>query len=404
MANLADITLTNALAATTAAFWVRESEQNIKPMSMANFLQLLRTNNRVFTTETFKTGTNIFDQDVSDATEVSSLTFTASNEFIQMPSYAEYNLVGLNKRIIFTKEQVRLLASMLNSLSDESSNKKKKDALVRRNARNLRDKVMAVHFRKLFKNFDQRLVTSVSGSSCKSLESVINPSTGPSSSFGGTSTVDLTDLDVTINQPYWVKATGGTGDTGFGITLTGDSTMDYAALAKWISLMLEAQAARGKKYTHIICRPKVRQTLAHLAENRIVYTMDAKEGLEPYDPTKPPSKSGLHIQSYQSQLYVNGIPVVVDFNVGSDNYVWLVNIEELGVDIFEDRQGVEEFYPEDSALRDVESLARVYARMCATTKSDWGDDAIAFITTYFQMTYDCFSSVGLIVFDATSTT
>lgn len=402
MANTADITLTNALAATIGDYLGRESDTKFDTMRATPYLRLLKERGRVFESDIFKVGANIFDQSFGSSTYVDSLTVSATNEFIKMPTYYEYNFGGVQKKIILTKEEVRLLKETLNIVKDGGLKDKKRSGFIRKNVRNLREKTFLGHIRKMFMDMNTSLINTTAGCNAKALDDVIDPVTGPNATFAS-SAVDLTALDVKVNQPLWVKASGGTGATGLGATLTG-GTMNYANSLMWLSKMQTVQSFRnGGDYNALLVSPTVRDFLAHLAENRIQYQLDPHVSLVRHDPKVVVGKGGIPLDSYKSLVTVNGLPVVADPAV-NDNYWWVLNTDCIELSTFDDQAMLDEYYVKDSPVMTEEAMIRVFARMCATTTSRWSDEAIVAMMGYYQQSFNDFSGIGLIVMDATSTT
>jgi hypothetical protein len=395
-----DVTLNNALAATTAGFWGREFIPEVGVYDQCPFFRLLRERNRIYTNDTFKTGVNIFDQSISDATEISGLQISSANEFFKMPTYVEYNLTGLNKKIVLTKEQARMLKNSLNIMKDQGRNDKRKIADVRKNCRDLRDKYMKLHFRKMYRNIDSSIISAGVATNCKSLHSVIVPGVGPNTAFS--SDVSLNDLSIDINRPLWMGANDGTGATGLGFTLTGAATMNYVELLRSIAMIQNAQEARGGKYNVILCSPYVKARLAEMAMNRIMFTADPRMRIDVINPQATIEKGGLPLDTMNQVVIVNGLPVCADMNVTSNN-VWLLDTDAISLEFFDDRAMTDEYYS-DPQIRETEAIVRTYAAMTGVTLTQFNQVCVVAMVSFFQMAYDDFGGIGLVVFDSTSTT
>lgn len=397
MALLADVNLTNALAATTAAFWGRDYDPTISIVNRSPYLNMLRARGRVFDTEAFKTGTQIYTQTIGSSTHVTNTTISATNEFLQIPTYLEYNLSGIQKKLILKKDQVQFLQAAGNPLKS-GKDAKKKEAYVRAGARDLRERFMALHFRQMMYDINASILTGTAGSAAKSLEDVISPSTGPSTSFEGE---DLTGLDVTINRPLWMAANTGTGATGIGPTLTGAATMTYAEMLKSVSYLIQTQQRRTVPYNLIIVGSTAYNYLSNLAENRIQYT--APPGFAVTQKNVENTllgKGGIPLQSHIAAITMNGIPVLEDPS-NTDNNVWLLNTDTINLDVF-DPEAKDGQYYNNGPLADMEALIRVYARFTSTTASYWAEDAVVAMACYYQQVFNDFGAVGLVVFDSTS--
>ena len=399
MALTADINMTNALAATTAAFWGRVYDPTISIVNRSPYLNMLRARNRVFDTTAFKTGMQVFDQTIGSSTFVQTTSISATNEFFKIPTYIEYNLGGVQKKLVLTQDQIQLLDGPTGSIGTTALDKKKKDAYVREGATRLRERFMALHFRMMMYDMNRSLLASVATSNAKSLQDVIDPTTGPSTDFEGK---DLTEFDVTVNKPLWVAASTGTGATGLGPALTGDSTMNYANMLKFVSYMQQTQEMRGSPYNLILVGPTTYNVLSNLAENRIQYQLDPRTSLTQKDVLNTlMGKSGVPLQSHIAAVTINGLPVLSDPSV-TDNYVWLLNTDAINLDVYDPAVSDGGYY-NNGPLVGKEALIRLYARMTATTLSEWGEAAVVALVSYYQQVFQDFGGVGLIVFDSTST-
>lgn len=400
MATLSDITLTNILAATTAPYWMmKPTDKGLAAMSRAPLFNHLRQAGRVITTDTFKTGLNLMNQTVSSVTELNTLEVSLTAEKVQMPGYIEYNMVTLNKLIKLTGDDLKLLEKSYNPPATQSMDAKARKAAMRKNVEKIGDQIMLRHFRVFNYDIERRLF-GLSGSNFYGLTTFLNPSTGPSTSIG-TGSQTLADLDVTVDRPLYVTASGGTGATGLGPDLTGSASIGYNEMMQWHTTLIQTQMYRKKPYNITVVSPKVYQQLAAIAERRITYNAPHSVKLPMWSLTSNngSTDSTVPLYYYSSAVSLNGLPVLASPSC-PDNYVWLLNTEDINIEIFQDEYANDIYKGE---MKETEGIMRLYTRRLATTLDNWNDDALVLMRSAIQMSLNDVGCLAVIEFDSTST-
>ena len=237
MAQVDNITLTNILAETTKPYTSLDTKSIVKVMARAPFVNYLRTQKAIVNTDTFSTGTNIFDQTIAGASEGATLEVSVSNEFMKQPKNTSWNFVTLDKKLILQKNQLAFLEKAYTKFGNQSVNAKKVTSYLTRNITMLREQYFPRHFQQHFADVENRIFRSSFGSAGEAgyyastnfygLHKVVSPTAGPNTSFGDGS-IDLTDLDVRYDRPLYVTPAGGTGTTNLGPALTGSASIDLA--------------------------------------------------------------------------------------------------------------------------------------------------------------------------------